>query len=63
MGDFVVEESIGERSDEIDQITSSYNEVIDVELAEFNAGFTENNEILLALSNSPNMELDQLKPL
>ena len=32
-------------------------------LDEFDARFTENNEILLALSNSPNMELDQLKPL
>lgn len=63
LGDFVVEESIGERSDEIDQITSSYNEVIDVALAEFDARFTENNDILLALSHSPNMELDQLKPL
>lgn len=60
---FVIEESIGERSDEYDEIRSCFYEVIDVTLAEFNRRFTENNEILSALSNSPNMEFDELKPL
>lgn len=61
--DFVIEESIGERCDENDEIKSNFNEVIDVILAEFDARFAENNDILLALSNSPNMDLKDLKPL
>lgn len=61
--EFVVEESIGERSDEFDEIRSCFHEVIDVTLAEFKNRFTENNEVLSALSKSSNMELDELKPL
>lgn len=61
--DFVVEESIGERNEEYDEIRSCFFEVIDVTLAEFNNRFTENNEILFAMSNSKNMELDELEPL
>lgn len=63
LNDFVIEESIGERGEEDDEIRSLFHEVIDVTLAEFDARFTENNEILLALSNSPNIELVELKPL
>lgn len=61
MDDFTVEETIGERSNEFDEIKSCFFEVIDVALAEFGARFTENNDILLALSSE--MELSQLKPL
>lgn len=63
LGDFVIEESIGERPDESEDIRSCFYEVIDVSLEEFKDRFTENNDILLALSNAPNMEVDQLKPL
>lgn len=61
--DFVVEESIGERSDPDEEIKSCFFEIIDVTLAEFDNRFTENNEILLALSNSEGMKLSDLKPL
>lgn len=60
---FVIEETLGERSNENDDIKSLFHEVIDVALSEFEARFTENNSILLAISNSPDMELSDLKPL
>lgn len=41
--DYSVEESIGERSNEYDELKSCFFEVIDVILAEFDARFTENN--------------------
>lgn len=63
LNDFVVEESIGERTDENEDIKSCFYEVIDVSLEELDYRFTENNDILLALSNAPNMELEELKPL
>lgn len=63
LDEFIVEESIGVRSDGYDEIRSCFHQTIDVSLAEFDQRFTENNEILLALSNSPNMELEELKPL
>lgn len=63
LNDFVVEETIGERSNEYDQIRSCFYEVIDLTLAEFNDRFIENNEILSALANSPNMELKPLEKL
>lgn len=47
----------------ITTIRSCLREVINVSLSELIARFTENNDILLALSNSLNMEIDQLKPL
>lgn len=47
----------------IDEIKSCFYEVIDVVLGEFNARFTENNTILLAISNSFEMDLEKLKPL
>lgn len=50
---------IDKRNDEYDDIRSCSFKV----LAEFNNLFIENNEILSALSNSPNMEHDELKPL
>lgn len=60
---FTIEETIGERSDETDEIKSIYFEIIDVILSEFKERFSENNEILLALSSSVKMDLAQLKPL
>lgn len=63
LSEYVVEESIGERPDECDDINSCFYEVIDVSLEEFKHRFTENNDILVALSNAPNMKLDELKPL
>lgn len=63
LNDFVIEETTGERPDENVQIKSCYEEVINVALAEFDSRFAENDEILLALSNSPKMELNDLKPL
>lgn len=59
----IIEESIGERSDENDEIQSSFHEVIDVTLVEFDKRFTENNDILLTLSKSPEMERMDLLPL
>lgn len=61
--DFVIEETLGERSNEEDEIKSCFHEVIDVVLAEFDARFTENNDILLALSSSTEMDFDKLRPL
>lgn len=63
MNDFIVEESLGERGNEIDEIKSCFYEIIDVVLSEFNARFTENNEFLLAVSNSIDMEMSDLEPL
>lgn len=60
---FTIEETIGERSDEMDEIKAIYYEIIDVTLSEFKERFSENNEILLALSSSAEMDLAQLKPL
>lgn len=60
---FAVEESTGQRLSESDEIKSCFYEVIDIALAEIDARFTENHEILLALSKAPNMELNELKPL
>lgn len=61
--DFVVEETLGERSDDDDSIKSCFFEIIDVTLMEFDKRFTENDEILLALSSSDEMQLNNLKPL
>lgn len=61
--DFVVEETIGERSDEVTEMKSLFFEVIDVTTAELNARFSENNSILLAVSSADNMDLNELKPL
>lgn len=63
MDDFVIEESIGERSGETDEMKRCFFEIIDVTLKELDARFTENSQILLALTSSHNMELNQLKPL
>ncbi|KAJ6644666.1 Zinc finger MYM-type protein 1 [Pseudolycoriella hygida] len=55
LDDFTVEETIGERSGE--------EEIIDVTIAELEARFSENNSILLALSNADSMDISELKPL
>lgn len=63
LGDFVVEDTIGERANEYDDIKSTYYGIIDVADNEMKRRFSENNNILLALSNSSNMDLNELKPL
>lgn len=59
----VVEETVGQRPNEDDEIESCFNQIIDVTLSEFDKRFTENNEILVALSKSPEMQIEDLKPL
>lgn len=63
LDDFVIEDTIGERANEADDIKATYFEIIDVTDKELKELFTENNEILLALSNSGNMDPNELKPL
>lgn len=60
---FIVEETLGERSAEEDNMKSIYYRIIDVTLSEFKERFSENNRILLALSNSENFELSEIKDL
>lgn len=61
--DFVVYETLGERSDEDTEMKSFLFEVIDVTIVELNARFSENISILLALSSADSMDLNELKPL
>lgn len=61
--EFIIEESLGERSTEEINIKSAYFQIIDVILSEFNARFTENNKFLLALSSADNFDLQELKVL
>ena len=63
LNDFSVEESIGERSSQSVEIKSCFFKIIDIALTEFNNLITENNEFLLAISNSPDMEMNDLKLL
>lgn len=63
LDNFSIEETIGQRSDEDVEIQSCYFRIIDVSLDEFNKRFTENNDILQAISNSSEMLLADLKPL
>lgn len=60
---FTVEETIGERSEDKNEIKSIYFQIIDVALSELEKRFSENNQILLALSSSHEMDLAQLAPL
>lgn len=62
LDNFVIEESIGQRN-ENDEIQSCFDKIIDISLQEFDKRFLENNEILIALSKAPNMEMADLKPL
>lgn len=59
---FVVEETIGERSNDVTEMKSLFFEVIDVTNAEMNARFSENTSILLGVSSADNMDLNELKP-
>lgn len=59
---FVVEDTIGERSNADDDIKATYFEIIDVATNEMKDRFFENNEIL-SLSNSSNIYLKEIKPL
>lgn len=63
LNDFVILETLGERSEEPVALKSIYFQIIDVTVTELNARFSENNEILLALSETDNMNIDDLKPL
>lgn len=61
--DFVILETIGERSEEPVELKSIYFQIIDVTVTELNARLSENNEILLALYEADIMDIDDLKPL
>lgn len=52
--DFVVDETIGQRIDENDDIKNIFQQIIEIVLAEFEKRLTENNEILLAFELSTN---------
>lgn len=61
--DFVVESSIGERSNEDENMKATYFEIIDVADSELKQRFLEHNNILLALSNACNMDIEDVKGL
>lgn len=62
MKGFVIEDSIGEISVDATQLTSNW-EIIDVIITELASIFTENDSVLLALSNADNMNFEELIPL
>lgn len=61
--DFVVTETLGERTEEPLELKSIYFQIIDVIVTELNARFSENDEILVALSEADNMDITDLQPL
>lgn len=63
LGDYVVEETLGERNEEKIEIKSAFFAIIDNMLSEIKTRFVENNSILLALSSTNEMKLDSLKEL
>lgn len=63
LGDSVVEETLGERSDDMTEIKSAYFDIIDNILSEIKTRFTENDRILLALSSAHEIEPESLKEL
>lgn len=62
--EYIVTSSIGERnSDPKVEVKSTYYEVIDIFLSEMNERFTENSDILLAISDASEFSIEKLKPL
>lgn len=56
-----MEETLGERSDDLIEIKSAFFAIIDNILSEIKTRFTENDRILLALSSAHEMEIENLK--
>lgn len=58
LDEFVVGSTIGQRSKEDDDVKAMYYEIIQVVDRELKERFSENNDILLALTNADNMDLN-----
>lgn len=63
LSDSVVLETLGERNDDMVEIKSAFFDIIDNILLEMKKRFTENDQILLALSTAYQMEGDNLEEL
>lgn len=63
LNDSIVYETLGERGDCEVEIRAAFFDVIDSTVNELERRFNNNNEILLAISDSPEMDIHKLQPL
>lgn len=64
LAEFIVTEKFGERSDDVNfELKSAYNQIIDIFDSEMKRRFSENSELLIAISDAEELCYDKLAPL